>query len=120
MATVFLDGNESFVAANSDSRIFGRAGGEEAIEIEPGITGLTLDGNVEQIGLAAAAAEVTFQVNESTGRLALVQGDAVVATFDSGLSAPVGVRFSDGEATLSQTGATRYALDNGSGEPATI
>ena len=120
MATVFLDQDESFVAANSDSRIFGRAGGEEAVEVQPGITGLTLDGNVEQIGLAAAAADVTFRINNSTGQLELVSDGGVVAAFGGGFAAPVGVRFSDGEAALTQTGATSYRLEDESGRAVTV
>lgn len=108
MANVFLDENETFTLASS-ANVVGRDGGSEAILLQDGVTGVTLDGNVERLDVAGDAADTTFQVN-AEGQLEVVVGGTVVGTFTGGLNQSVDVRMGDGNVTLNQTGASSWTV----------
>ncbi|AGM41614.1 hypothetical protein SPISAL_07600 [Spiribacter salinus M19-40] len=109
MAKTFLDADDTFIVANNNSTIVG-GNGSETIQINSGITGLELDGNIEKVELNnLAAADVELRVNNSN-QLEFVNDGNVVATATAGLNSAVDVAFSDGNATLTQTGGASYTL----------
>ena len=114
MANIFLDANDSFTqsSTNTNDSIFGRSGGSETVILQGNPTGTTLDGNVEVVQVAGTAASTTLQVNATTGRLELVSGGTVFATFSGGLNQAVNLQFTDGNVTLSQTGANAFTIAN--------
>jgi hypothetical protein len=107
MANIFLDADELFTLAD-DASVFGRGGGNEGIAIQSGVTGVTLDGNIERIDVAASAADTTFQVN-ADNQLEIVVDGQVVATAGS-LNQPADVRFTDGNVTLSPSGVGAFEI----------
>lgn len=110
MSTTFLnEGRDNFVVANSDVTIRG-AGGSEGVTINSGVSGVTLDGSVETVAVSSASADTTLQVNDTTGQLELVNDGTVVSTFSAGLNQAVDLQFSDGNVTLTQTGANAFSL----------
>lgn len=109
MAKTFLSADDTFTVANNNSTIVG-GNGSETIQINSGITGLKLDGNIEKVELNnLAAADVELRVNNSN-QLEFVNDGNVVATATAGLNSAVDVAFSDGNATLTQTGGASYTL----------
>lgn len=111
MANIFLDANDTFTQAsgNTGDTIFGRAGGSETVILQGNPTGTILDGNIEVVQVAGTAAATTLQVNAS-GQLVLSSGGVVYATFSSGLNVAVNLQFTDGNVTLTQTGAGTFTI----------
>ena len=60
MAGVFLEADETFRVVN-DGTVLNGEDGDEQVTIDPSVTGLALDANVERIDLAGNAADFTFQ-----------------------------------------------------------
>ena len=114
MANIYLDANDTFTlpSTNTDDKIFGRAAGNETIILQGNPSGTVLDGNIEVVQVASSAANTTLQVNATTGLLELVSGSTVFATFSGGLNGPVNLQFTDGNVTLTQTGANSFSIAN--------
>lgn len=114
MANIYLDANDTFTlpSTNTDDKVFGRAGGNETIILQGNPSGTVLDGNIEVVQVASSAANTTLQVNATTGLLELVSGSTVFATFSGGLNGPVNLQFTDGNVTLTQTGANSFSIAN--------
>jgi hypothetical protein len=110
MAKTFLSEDEQFIVANDGNELIGRPGGNEGVEIMSGVSDLVLDGNIEEVEVSAAAADVELRVDNTTGQLQLVSNGTVASTFNAGLSGTVNLAFDDGNATLTQTGLTSYSL----------
>ena len=112
-ARVFLAADGDFTIADA-AVVFGRSGGDEAVELTPGALGVRLDGNVETVTLPQPLSSTTFQVRD--GRLEVRDDSEPLITFTSGLNEAVTLQFNDGEGTLTQTGAERFSLAGPGGE----
>lgn len=110
MATVYLDRNETWIAANNVSRVYGQSAGNESVTLSAGVTGIELDGNVEEVGFSLSAGDTALRVNEATSRLEIRAAGNTLASFSSGLQGPTELAFSDGTAVVQQVGATRFEL----------
>jgi len=111
MANIFLDSNEIFPLAASNSTVFGRSGGSEALQIFDGVTGVTTDANLERIDLSGNLADHRFEA--TTGGLEISRDGQVVVTIPS-LNGDLDLRASDGNVMFRQTGAREFtALDPG-------
>lgn len=79
MASVFLELNETgVVVANDNEKVFGQQG-HEGIIILAGVTGVTLDQNVEQITLSGDMAGYTFE--QQGNQLHILDGGSRVVSF---------------------------------------
>lgn len=114
MSTIFLSANDIFTLAdtNTNDAVIGRPGGTETVILQGNPTGTLLDGNIEIVQVAGTASNTTLQVNSTTGRLELSSGGVVYATFAGGLNQAVDLQFTDGNVTLTQTGANSYSIAN--------
>lgn len=114
MSTIFLSANDTFTqpSTNTGDSFFGRASGSETVILQGNPTGTVLDGNIETVQVAGPAAVTTLQLNPITGRLELLSGGLVYATFSSGLNQSVDLQFTDGNVTLTQTGANTFMIAN--------
>jgi len=81
MANIFLENNENFPLAASNSTVFGRAGGSETLQIFDGVTGVTTDSNIERIDLSGNLADHSFEA--TTNGLEISRAGQVVATVQS-------------------------------------
>jgi hypothetical protein len=115
-ARIFLNEDSGFTLSQP-AEIFGRSGGEESLTVKAGVTGVRTDSNIESLDFADNLADLAFQVTDSG--LALSTGGSTVATIPS-LNQEVSVAFGDGNATLRQTGAQSFQLENDSSETADI
>jgi hypothetical protein len=97
--------------------LFGR-GGSETILLTDRATNVELDGNIDRIDLPGPQDETAFQVVD--GQLQIRASGEVLVSFTGGLNQPVEVRFADGDTTLSQTGATSFALADATGSSVSI
>jgi len=113
---VFLDANASFTLANS-ARVFGRSAGNEALTLTREATGVDLDANVERLDVPYALDALTWRVADAG--LTVTTGGETLVTLPS-LNQPMDLRFTDGNATLTQTGAETFALAGGDGGTADI
>ncbi len=76
MPSVFLNSGDNFVAASA-AEIFGGAG-DEQVSIQAGVTGVSVDQNVERVDLPGSAADFAFQQAGNT--LQVFSGTTLVAT----------------------------------------
>lgn len=110
MATkVFLGANDTFTASNNGLQVFGAAGGSEKLLIANGVTGVTTNAEIERIELAGAQASYKFAITASGILVTDGATGTVVATIPS-LNQAATVAFSDGSASLVQTGGTTATL----------
>jgi hypothetical protein len=108
-ASVFLaDGRGVTVDGAAD--VFGRAGGEERLVVTADARDVRTDANIERIDLDVAFDEVAFDVTPDG--LTVSTAGATRLTIPS-LNQTTDVRFADGNATLTQTGARTFRLDGG-------
>lgn len=112
MTKIFVAANDTYTHAstNTGDTISGNGGGRETVVLQGNPTGTILDGNFEVVQVATTAANTTLQVNATTGRLELVSGGTVFATFSGGLNQAVNMQFTDGDVTLTQTGANAFTI----------
>jgi Ca2+-binding RTX toxin-like protein len=113
---VFLGDGGVFTVSNP-AALFGR-GGSETILLTDRATNVELDGNIDRIDLPGPQDETAFQVVD--GQLQIRASGEVLVSFTGGLNQPVEVRFADGDTTLSQTGATSFALADATGSSVSI
>lgn len=107
---VFLGSGDSFTAASNNLSITGASGaGTESVLINSGITGTTLDANVERVDVAGNLADYKFVFIAGTGFQIQSSTGTVIGTIPS-LNQNTTVAFADGSATLSQTGASTFTL----------
>lgn len=107
---VFLGSGDSFTAASNNLSITGASGaGSETVLINTGITGTTLDANVERVDVAGNLSDYKFVFISGTGFQIQTTAGTVVGTIPS-LNQNTTVAFADGSATLSQTGASTFTL----------
>lgn len=95
MAKTYLDGNDVYTLATSNTTIYGSNGSERVI-LQSGVTGTTLDQNVEQVSLAAAKSSYSYQ--QSGNALLVYSGSTLVIRLtvqETGTS----LQFTDGAAT---------------------
>jgi hypothetical protein len=78
MASVFLGVNQKgYNVANSGDSIYGQAG-EESVNILEGVTGITVDQNMDQVSLAGNVSDFTFQ--QQGNRLLVYKGGILSVT----------------------------------------
>ena len=113
MSTIYLSQNDTFIqpSTNTGDSFFGRAGGSETVILQGNPSDTILDGNIEVVQVTGTAANSTLQINAS-GKLELASGGIVYATFSGGLNQNVNLQFTNGNVTLTQTGATQYTIKN--------
>jgi hypothetical protein len=97
------------VNVSNPLEIFGRSGGEETVLIEPDVGNVALDANVERVDLASPFANYSFEVTDAGVRIAVNGGK--VFSLPSANQEMV-LRFADGSATLRQTAAATFELEN--------
>jgi len=114
--TVFLEAGRGVALADS-LEVLGRRDGDEQVFITSDARDLRTEANIEQLDLDVASADVDFAVTDAGLNLTL-DGETLV-TIPS-LNQAASVRFTDGDATLTQTGARSFTLDGGDGGSATI
>lgn len=114
MSTIFLSANDTFTqpSSNTNDRIFGRPGGSETVILQGNPIGTLLDGNIETIHVAGPASNTVLQVNALTGRLELGSEGVVYATFSGGINQAIDLKFTNGNVTLTQTGANSFTIAN--------
>jgi len=110
MATIILNQNETSTIANDGDIVRGRQEGAEAIRIESGVTDIETNAELEQIDLPAfSSGDLSFQVTDNG--LAISAGGNTIVTVPS-LNQNLNLRLTDGNVTLSQTGAQQFTLTN--------
>jgi hypothetical protein len=97
--------------------VFGRDGGNETIKLNSTAQGLRADANIERIDFPQALDAMYFAV---TGDGLEISADASRLVTMSSLNQPLDLRFSDGNATLTQIGATTFQLTGSDGGTARI
>lgn len=114
MSNIFLSANDTFTlpSSNTNDTVFGRSGGSETVILQGNPTGTVLDGNIETIQVAGPASNTVLQVNALTGRLELASGGVVYATFSGGINQAIDLQFTNGNVTLTQTGANSFTIAN--------
>ena len=60
MARVYLDSADAFTVSNNNVSVYGSTG-TEVVTIASGVTGVTLDQNIEQVSLSGARSAYTYQ-----------------------------------------------------------
>ena len=98
-----------FTVADNNAMVYGGTLGNETVRIQSGITGVSLDANIERLELSGALAAYKFVVVEGTGLQIQNTDGSVVATLPN-INQNVKIAFSDGSATLVQSGATIFTL----------
>jgi len=116
MANLFLDKNENFPLA-ADANVFGQRGGMEGVTIMDGVSGVSLDANMEQIEFAQSSSEVSLQT--TSNGLEVQQGGSTVVSVAS-MNQPADVRFADGNVTVRQTGAATFEAEGADGSKQSI
>jgi len=110
MATIILNPNETSTIANDGDIVRGRQEGAEAIRIESGVTDIETNAELERIDLPAfSSGDLSFQVTDNG--LAISAGGNTIVTVPS-LNQNLNLRLTDGNVTLSQTGAQEFTLTN--------
>jgi len=107
---VFLNDGAGFTLADP-AEVFGRDGNEQ-IFLASDVAGVTTDANVDRLDIARSFADVGFQVTDDG--LEIVSNGTPVVTIPSA-NQPIKLRFSDGDVTLSQTGAQSFTVEGESG-----
>lgn len=104
MARVILSAGETYNTANDDTQILG-SGGTEQVVILNGVTGATVDGNVERVDFSGAIADYTFSSTGGQLNVFDTDGNLVAQISDSGGKQVV---FSDGalDVAVDGTGLT--------------
>jgi hypothetical protein len=77
MASVFLGADETFSVANSGTKVFGQTG-TETVNILEEVTGVVLDGNIDEVVLDGIVAD--FRFLQQGNLLAIMRGEDIVAT----------------------------------------
>ncbi|NBD32012.1 MAG: hypothetical protein GVY17_03305 [Cyanobacteria bacterium] len=109
MATIILNQNETSTIANDGDIVRGRQGGAETILIGEGVTDIETNAELERVDLAFSSTDLTFQVTENG--LEISDGTNTIVTIPS-LNQDLDLRFTDGNVTLSQTGAQEFTVAN--------
>jgi len=110
MATIILNQNETSTIANDGDIVRGRQEGAEAIRIESGVTDIETNAELERIDLPAfSSGDLSFQVTNNG--LAISAGGNTIVTVPS-LNQDLNLRLTDGNVTVSQTGAQQFTLTN--------
>ena len=107
---IFVDGNSTLTVADNNVSVVGAAAGSETVKILAGVTGTTLDYNIEKIELSDTLANSKMVYIAGTGTQIQNAAGVVVATIPS-LNQASKVAFTDGSAPLVQT-ATGFTLGN--------
>ncbi|MCX7074086.1 MAG: hypothetical protein NTZ70_04625 [Methylococcales bacterium] len=107
---IFVDGNSTLTVADNNVSVVGAAAGSETVKILAGVTGTTLDSNIEKIELSDTLANSKMVYIAGTGTQIQNAAGVVVATIPS-LNQASKVAFTDGSAPLVQT-ATGFTLGN--------
>ena len=77
MAKTYLDSNDVYTLATSNTTIYGGTGNERVV-MQSGVTGTTLDQNIEQVDLSGAKSSYNYQ--QSGNQLKVYSGSTLVAT----------------------------------------
>ncbi len=112
-ANVFLNSGASFTVAQP-ANVFGDGEGEEALILADGSAPVQTDANIERLDIAESLSDLRFHVTED-GFQVRSQAGTTLATLPS-VNQEVSLRFTGGEATLSQTGAERFTLTGANGD----
>jgi Ca2+-binding RTX toxin-like protein len=109
----FVTSSSTFTVADHDVAVKGYTAGTEVVRIQAGVTGVTLDANIERVELSAALATYKFvSVNDpSVSGLQIQNTDgSIVATLPN-INQNVEIAFTDGSTTLAQsTSSTAFTL----------
>ena len=100
---------ETYTVATNNTNVFGASSGYQKVDIQSGVTGVTLDANIEGISLSGALSSYTFQAVSGTG-FQIKSGLNVVATLAT-INQAVKIDFLDFSATLQQTGSASFTLN---------
>jgi hypothetical protein len=115
-ANVFLGPANSFAVA-TPAEVFGRPGGDEGLVLAETATGVRTGANLERLDVPHALDTLTFEVTDAGLSL---RDDLDTLVSVASLNQPMAVRFADGSATLTQTGAETFTLAGDLAGTATI
>lgn len=105
-ATVFLGANDTFTVSDCGATLIGNLGSNTA-RIAAGVTGVKIDANFSRIELGGNLADYQMGVVAGTG-LQLQNSSGVAVNTIASLNSDVTLAFTDGSATLAQTGSTVF------------
>ena len=108
---VFVGSGNTFTAGDSNLSVTGTSGAaRDTVRVAPGVNGVKLDANFERVELPGTLADFRFLTTPSVGaQVLLASTGAVVVTMPS-LNQDATVAFTNGSATLVQTGGSAFAL----------
>ena len=108
----FVSNSTLTISDNLTEAVGSSVTGQDNVKIRAGVTGVKLDANFERIDLSGTLASYKFVVVSGTGlQIQNVSDSAVVATIPN-INQSVKIAFTDGSATLAQTGATVFTLNS--------
>jgi hypothetical protein len=116
VANAFLNADRELTFSDPVT-VFGRDGGNETIKLNSTAQGLRTDANIERIDFTQPLDAMYFAV---TGDGLEISADASRLVTMSSLNQAVELRFSDGDAALTQVGATAFQLTGSDGGTALI
>jgi len=116
LANAFLGGGQGLTVADPVA-VFGRSAGSEAVVLDAGAGGLRADANIERFDFPDPLSAMHFAVTQR-GLEITADGDRLV-TIPS-LNQATELRFADGDATLTQVGASSFELAGANGTTATL
>lgn len=108
ISTYMSAAGDSLTVASSNQSVIGSTGSQTVL-VNSGVTGISLDANIERIELSGALADYRFVAVAGTGLQIQTAAGAVVNTIGS-LNQNATLAFTDGSATLAQTGSTAFTV----------
>jgi hypothetical protein len=111
--TTILTGTSIATIADNDVTVVGGSGVEK-IKILTGVTGVTVNPNIDNIDLAGSLADYRFVFISGTGVQIQNAAGTPITTIPSINPANLVVAFADGSASLTQTGGSTFALGSAS------
>ena len=107
----FVSNSTLTISDNLTEAVGSSVTGQDNVKIRAGVTGVKLDANFERIDLSGTLASYKFVVVSGTGLQIQNADSSVVATIPN-INQSVKIAFTDGSATLAQTGATVFTLNS--------
>ena len=108
-AKIFLGSGGDIFTVNSSGTTLVANSGTDAVKLGSGVSDITTDANIERIELAGKFADYKFGIVAGSGvQIQSVMG-SVICTIPS-LNQSATLAFSDGSATLAQTGGAAFSL----------
>ena len=107
----FIGAGNTFTAGDNNISVTGASGtATDTVRIQTGVTGIKMDANIERVELAGSLSDFKFMTVAGAGtQIQLATSGAVVATIPS-LNQNAVLAFTNGSASLVQTGGSSFSL----------